>query len=336
MSPKRPATSRPSPPPDEWKITDEWGIYDPEKAGIPALFKRLGRPVLRAAGSSARKERRRAHRPERSTEGVALVLNEVRARAGLLPQDEHPLAGGNPARAMRLALKAQAAVNAATPAPAPFVPPPAPPELPPADLRDAKPAPAAAGAVEPASPPRKRMTRRAAAAAPIEVAPPAPAAPPPQARRMRPAHEAEPGARARTRRAAKTKARGAETAPAPAPAQDQRHDHAPRQAAPAHDTAPRHAAHTAHAPAVHPAPVKAGPPAPSPRRPRGPVPLAAWARAVADSPSPAADPRRADKRGFWRGIFRMPAEVALVEYARGCRIHRLLVEAGDDHLPDFI
>ena len=86
-------------------------------------------------------------------------------------------------------------------------------------------------------------------------------------------------------------------------------------------------------PEVAPEP-KHVPPAPSPRRPRGPVPLAAWAHAVADQPK--VEPRRADKRGFWRGLFRMPAEVALVEYAHGAKIHRLLIEAGDDHLPDFI
>lgn len=79
---------------------------------------------------------------------------------------------------------------------------------------------------------------------------------------------------------------------------------------------------------------KAAPPAPSPRRPRGPVPLAAWAHAAAETSRQPA--RRVDPRGFWRGIFRIPAEVALVEYAHGCRIHRLLVEAGDDHTPDFI
>ncbi|MFN7978412.1 MAG: hypothetical protein U0P30_09765 [Vicinamibacterales bacterium] len=87
-------------------------------------------------------------------------------------------------------------------------------------------------------------------------------------------------------------------------------------------------------PAVEKPVVKSGPPAPSPRRPRGPVPLAAWARAVQDAPKP--EPVRTDKRGFWRSLFRIPAEVALVEYAHGCRIHRLLVEAGDDHVPDFI
>ncbi|MEZ5419420.1 MAG: hypothetical protein R2708_19055 [Vicinamibacterales bacterium] len=67
------------------------------------------------------------------------------------------------------------------------------------------------------------------------------------------------------------------------------------------------------------------------------MPLAAWARAVSEaSPAPAPDTGRAERRGFWRGLFTIPAEVALVEYAHGCRIHRLLVEAGDDHVPDFL
>ena len=130
MSSKRPTTKTSSTTGD-WKITDEWGIYDPEKAGIPALFARLGRPILRAAPTNSRKERRRALRPERSAEGVGLALAEARRRAGYeQPEDvlDHPLVGGNPARAMRLALRAQAAVNAmGTPAAPPFVPPPAPP-----------------------------------------------------------------------------------------------------------------------------------------------------------------------------------------------------------------
>ena len=37
MSPKRPSPLKPPAAADDWKITDEWGIYDPEKAGIPAL-----------------------------------------------------------------------------------------------------------------------------------------------------------------------------------------------------------------------------------------------------------------------------------------------------------
>ncbi|MEZ5419419.1 MAG: hypothetical protein R2708_19050 [Vicinamibacterales bacterium] len=175
MSPKRPASAKPPSTSDDWKITDEWGIYDPEKAGIPALFKRLGRPVLRAAPSSARRERRRALRPQRSAEGVAVVLDEVRKRAGLLPADDHPLVGGNPARAMRLALKAQAAAAAeGTTAPAPYVPPPQAPEPPqPQQARSAHPAPESA-LPEPPAPARKRAVRRSAAPA-QPVREPAPA-----------------------------------------------------------------------------------------------------------------------------------------------------------------
>src|SRR5262245_55434862 len=104
MSPKRTTPLKPPPPSDE--LTDEWGIYDPEQAGIPALLKRLGRPVLRAAPTSARRDRRRGLRPERSAEGVGLALQEVRRRAGLVADEELPLVAGNPARAMRFALKA--------------------------------------------------------------------------------------------------------------------------------------------------------------------------------------------------------------------------------------
>jgi hypothetical protein len=51
----------------------------------------------------------------------------------------------------------------------------------------------------------------------------------------------------------------------------------------------------------------------------------------------APEPRRpADKRGFWRGVFLIPAEVALVEYAHGCRIQRLLIEAAPEPVADFI
>ncbi len=99
---------------------------------MPALFARLGRPILRAAPTSARKERRRALRPERSSEGVGLAIAEVLKRVALNSgggeSPEIPIAGGNPARAMRLALRAQAAVNAiGTPAAEPFVAPPQPP-----------------------------------------------------------------------------------------------------------------------------------------------------------------------------------------------------------------
>jgi hypothetical protein len=64
------------------------------------------------------------------------------------------------------------------------------------------------------------------------------------------------------------------------------------------------------------------------------VPLAAWAHAVADALRP--EPRRVDPLGFWRTWFRIPPEVALVEYARGCRIQRLLIDAGTDRVADFL
>lgn len=311
MSPKRPMPLKPPASADDWKITDEWGIYDPEKAGIPALFRRLGRPVLRAAPSSSRKERRRAHRPERTNEGVGLALAEAKRRAGYETEDELPMLGGNPARAMRVALKARAAMNAVgTPAEAPFVPPPAEPP-PPAQHARAQVPPVEIEA--PPAPAPKRRARKAAAPA-IEAA------------AATTTHEAptaaagKPRARRSTRRArtesdeVTTTAAMAEAAPAATVA-----------VAPPVEVAPE---------IVVAPPVPSGPPAPSPRRPRGPVPLAAWARAVHDTPK--AEPVRSDKRGFWRSLFRIPAEVALVEYAHGCRIHRLLVEAGDDHLPDFI
>ncbi len=312
MSPKRPTPLKPPAAADDWKITDEWGIYDPEKAGIPALFRRLGRPVLRAAPSTSRKERRRAQRPERSEEGVGLALAEAKRRAGYVVEDEMPTRGGNPARAMRMALKAQAAVNVVgTPAEAPYVPPPVEPRAPEQQARTHVPPIESEPVVAPAP---KRRARKVATSAP--EAPVAAASTTPNADTA----TAKPRARRTARR---PRAEAAEVVAAP------------QVAEPIAAAAP-----VAEAPVEIPAPVvpapalKAGPPAPSPRRPRGPVPLAAWARAVHDAPRP--EPVRADTRGFWRSLFRIPAEVALVEYAHGCRIHRLLVEAGDDHVPDFI
>ena len=308
MSSKR-LSPKPSATADDWKITDEWGIYDPAKAGMPALFARLGRPILQAPASNSRRERRRALRPERTSEGVGLAIAEARRRAGLdsgvNESTEPPLVGGNPARAMRLALRAQAAVNAmGTAAAEPFTPPNAVPAVPApvsAPVPEPVAAPVQAQHVEPADlpaapAPKKRATRKVSARA-----------------AGLPATNTEPAAaKTRTRKAAAGKGRA-------------------RQAAPAIDAATVVVAAPAPEP---PAPKPHLPPAPSPRRPRGPVPLAAWAHAVADQPKP--EPRRADPRGFWRGIFRMPAEVALVEYAHGARIHRLLIETGDDLMADFI
>jgi len=299
MAPKRPPTKL-SPPSDEVKITDEWGIYDPAKAGMPALFARLGRPILRAAPTNSRKERRRALRPERSAEGVGLAIAEARRRAGLDDRDaevtEHPLVGGNPARAMRLALRAQAAVNAmGTPAAEPFVAPPQPPPPTPDEVAQSVSVGSPAAGTERS---KKRVRKTARMETESEG----------QEGAVAETAGAEPARRTRARKAAgRIGARKA--APAPLPT-----------AAPPVATAA-------------PEPAQA-PPAPSPGRPRGPVPLAAWAHAVADEPAPAA--RRADKRGFWRGIFRIPPEVALVEYAHGAKIHRLLIEAADYPVQDFI
>lgn len=270
---------------DSEPITNEWGIYDPAKAGMQALYAKLGRPVLRASSKKTRQERRRAFRVERPNDGVGLAIEEAMQRASLMQAqaagtDTPPPVPApvpvSPARAVRIALKV------AKPPQAPFVP---------ADI-----APSA----------KKKATRRARTeAAPPEATVPAVAAP---------AAAVAPAPAVKTRAARKpAKARAKTAAAAPAPAAE--------PTAPAAVAAPVQIA-----PPAPPAPPS--PPAPSPRRPRGPVPLAAWARAVTDLPR--TEPRRADKRGFWKALFRMPAEVALVEYARGCRIHRLLIETSDD------
>ncbi len=243
-------------------ITDEWGIYDPAKAGMQALYAKLGRPILRASAKSVRQERRRGYRPERSGDGVGLAIQEAMDRADKMSSvaetAEMPIVPVSPARAVRIALKA-----ATVPAPiTPFIP---------ADV-----APSAAGQKKTA----KRRTKATVAARAVEV-------------------EVEPLARPRRpRKSAKASAKAEPVA--------------------------------ATAAVAAPAPTPPAPP-PSPRRPRGVVPLAAWAHAVSEPPKP--EPRRADKRGFWKGLFRMPAEVALVEYARGCRIQRLLIETSDDGPP---
>lgn len=282
MAPKK-QPQRLAPADDPWSITDEWGMYDPQKAGIPALFARLGRPVLTAAPATSKKERRRALRPERTAEGVGLAIAEAQQRAGLVAPDKLPPAGGNPARAMRLALKARESAQAATTGVAETV--------------AAPPTPSAV------TPPAAR--RRSTKATKSEAAPRA-------ARKAAPATDAATPAR-RTARPRKSPVLRPQTAAAPA-------------TAPVPATAP--AATAAAAPTTTP------PPQPSPRRPRGPVPLAAWAHAVSDAPT--RDTSAKDKRGFWRSVFRIPAEVALVEYAHGARIHRLLIESAPATPPEFI
>ena len=116
--PKRPPTERVPP-------TDEWGIYDPAKAGMQALFARLGRPVLRGSSKKIRQERRRAFRPERerSADGVGLAIKEAMDRAGAMDRAAleakaaevataeattavlEPVMPTSPARAVRIALK---------------------------------------------------------------------------------------------------------------------------------------------------------------------------------------------------------------------------------------
>ena len=280
--------------------TDEWGIYDPAKAGMQALYARLGRPVLRASNRKIRQERRRSYRPERerSADGVGLAIKEAMDRANQMD---------------RAALEAKAAqANAgetAPPVPAQQVMPESPARAVRVALKAAKPAKTLAAMVEEAA------------------APPVPVVPTPVAKR-------KVGRRARIDTAvvvAGPAARVPVTAPAPAPlaapvaAVDAgAKGRVPRKTAKARVKAEPAAVATP----VVAAPGAPVPPAPSPRRPRGPVPLAAWAHAVTDAPK--VEPRRSDKHGFWKGIFRIPSDVALVEYAHGCRIHRLLIETSDD------
>lgn len=226
-------------PVDRKPTTDEWGLYDPAEAGMPALFARLGRPVLRQSEAAVRREKRRATRPVRSADGVCLAIEEVKRRAQsmtqtavTLPESDTPtVAEEIVARGKR---KRAAVKTARTASPAPGIEP-------------------------------------NVSAAPREAA-------------------------AKTGKSVRTAAAGRKPA---------------RKAA------------AAKAEAAAPSRI----PAPSPRRPRGPVPLAAWAHAVTDTPAPV--PKSTDARGLWRSLFRIPSEVALVEYGRGCKIHRLVIETSD-------
>lgn len=287
-------------PTERVPLTDEWGIYDPAKAGMEALFARLGRPVLRGSGKKIRQERRHTFRPERerSAEGVGLAIKEAMDRVGAMDRaaleakaaaappetaaeamEGAPLVPASPARAVRVAVKA--AKSAKTPA---------------LMLEEAA-AKAAAELVVVPEPPAAAVKRKAARRTKAETA--VVAAPVAEAETA--AVLAEPAPKTvRVRKTAKPRVKvepaAAAVIAAPAP--------------------------------VATAPALPAPPAPSPRRPRGPVPLAAWAHAVTDATTP--EPRRADQRGFWKGIFRIPSDVALVEYAHGCRIHRLLIETSDE------
>ncbi len=283
--------------------TDEWGIYDPAKAGMQALFARLGRPVLRGSSKKIRQERRRSYRPERerSSDGVGLAIKEAMDRAGAM--DRAALEARNAELEAKIA-------EAGAPVAVEAVIPPSPARAVRVALKATRPAKTVAAMLEDAAPPpvapdatvagKRKTARRAKLDVEVVATEPASAPAPPQAMAAAPVADHEPGPRARVRKAAKSRAK-AEPA-------------ATMQAAPV--------------PQVPVAPVAPVPPAPSPRRPRGPVPLAAWAHAVTDAPKP--EPKRGDKRGFWKGIFRIPADVALVEYAHGCRIHRLLIETSDE------
>jgi hypothetical protein len=253
--------------------TDEWGIYDPAKAGMQALYSRLGRPIIRASEASERRARRRGLKMDRPADGVGMAIEEAKRRAGLIA-----------------------------------APPTAPPLIP-----DPEPVPMAAAPVAPMAPP-------AVEAAPAPVKPARARAKAPKAAKRKPLSSAISAAGARMDAAA---SRPPVVAAVPAPVDD-----AP-VATPRRGTRKAPRSRQEASAAVAPAPVV---PPPSPRRPRGPVPLAAWAHAVSDSPRP--EPRRSEGKGLWRGIFRIPSEVALVEYARGCRIHRLVIETASESLVD--
>ncbi|MGE0363608.1 MAG: hypothetical protein AB7R67_23045 [Vicinamibacterales bacterium] len=291
MAKKRPLAPPASP-------TDEWGIYDPAKAGMEALYSRLGRPVLRAADEPDRRRRRRSSfRAERPADGVGMAIQEARRRANQMAE-------------------AQTAppVNSAAPV-TPAVP--VAPAVPAVTVVHEVPEIAAAPA--PAQVPAPSPAPIAAAAAAATAAPPAKKG------------------RAKTAKSARRKP-GAVLDAAGVPA-DRDGGRAANVPAPALDAPPKRAARGVRGRTIAketPAPpvVAAAPavPPPSPRRPRGPVPLAAWAHAVTDSPR--AESRRTEAKGLWRGIFRIPSEVALVEYGRGCRIHRLVIEGGPDSVVD--
>jgi hypothetical protein len=271
--------------PTQAPATDEWGIYDPSKAGMQALYSRLGRPVLRA---SAKSTRRREAKIDHPADGVGLAIAEARRRADILSAPVAPPPPVSVAEPAPVVVPAPVAAIAPVPQ-APATDAPAAKATRAVRAKTAKTSKRKLGAAVSAAGARldEASARRATTAARPAVAP----APPPS--------------------------------PAPAPA--------PAAAAPPARRATRKT--TRHKPAA-PAAVTVTPavPSPSPRRPRGPVPLAAWAHAVSETSG--AEPKRSEGKGLWRGIFRIPSEVALVEYARGCRIHRLVIEASNAPLDE--
>jgi hypothetical protein len=297
MSKKRPLAPPASP-------TDEWGIYDPSKAGMQALYSRLGRPIIRASEASERRARRRGLKSDRPADGVGLAIEEAKRRAGLMSA-----AHTAPPQTTPEPVAAPPPVVAATPAP-PVIEMPAP-------VKPARATRAKAGKGSKRKPISAAIT---AAGARLDVGVAAPPAAAPVA-------------------ADKAAASAAPTIAVPTIAAPTNHVpaiHTPAIDAPAGDgPAGRRAARKtprSRQAASASAPSTPVVPPPSPRRPRGPVPLAAWAHAVSDTPRP--EPKRSEGKGLWRGIFRIPSEVALVEYGRGCRIHRLVIESAPDSLND--
>ena len=284
-SSSRMAKKRPLAPPAS--PTDEWGIYDPAKAGMQALYSRLGRPILRASAASERRERRRAFRPSGPPTASAWPCRKRNAAPNLLVD--------------------AATAKAAAPAP---------------------PEPVRRGSRTAAAARRHRLHRR-----------PAPRAPrPPRARS------------ARHRRRDRRRRTGADdrqsprqsNAPAPAPTAAVAAPVNAPAAAPMDAPAPRRGRKpAAHAAVVRrprrlrsPPPHRRRPPSRRPRRgvradrcrwPPGPTRC---------TTRPGDEPKRGEAKGLWRGIFRIPSEVALVEYGRGCRIHRVVIETAADALVD--
>ncbi|MGD9902425.1 MAG: hypothetical protein AB7U83_03060 [Vicinamibacterales bacterium] len=278
MSKKRPLAPPASP-------TDEWGIYDPAKAGMQALYSRLGRPVVRTGDDGERRRRRRGFRPDREADGVATAIQEALRRADRM------------ASAQVSAVPPPEIVAAVEPPEMPVPPPVVPVDAAPA----VTPPPAAKKGRARAAKPSRRKT-----GTPVESA----------ATRVD-------AAATRVDAEATRADTAAVTADAPAPKRG-------RKTARGRVAAKETVAATETDAAIDKP--SASVPPPSPRRPRGPVPLAAWAHAVSDAPRP--ESARAEGKGLWRGIFRIPSEVALVEYGRGCRIHRLVIEGGSDAVVD--
>ena len=265
---------------------DEWGMYDPAKAGLEALFLKLGlspEPARDAARSGRRGKARRRERPsDAEAEGVCSAIAEARRRA------------------MEVKAAARAAASPAeAAAPAAMAPQAG---VPSAEVATEAPAVAATGQMVPlgdAPVPRTRATGRS--------------------RKAKPVQPAEAGAPTTT-------VRVAEAAGASAPettARKPRSRKAAPKAGPSLEAAPATGAEPEAATPVAPAPARS--------RSRRPAPLAAWARNAADVVyAPAARPRlRAEIRVSWRSLLAIPAEVAGVQYARGARIRRVVIEADE-------